>query len=79
MDTEETLNTDAEVRKTPTWLQRLKDESWEAELLISAIAIFGTFQLFGFIDWWTNMFIDILNPNQYYVGYFINFLWVNCN
>lgn len=24
------------------WLQRLKNESWEAELLVSAIAIFGT-------------------------------------
>ena len=31
------------------WLQRLKEESWEAELLVSAIAIFGTFQLFAVI------------------------------
>ena len=32
--------------KTVHWLQRLKDESWEAELLVSAIAVFGTYQLF---------------------------------
>lgn len=53
------------------WLQRLKDESWEAELLVSAIAIFGTFQLFDFVNWGTNFFINILNPNQYFVAYFI--------
>ena len=37
-----------------SWLERLKDESWEAELLVSAIAIFGTFQLFDAINWITN-------------------------
>ncbi|RKN05780.1 hypothetical protein D7035_21240, partial [Aquimarina sp. AD1] len=56
------------------WLQRLKDESWEAELLVSAIAIFGTFQLFKVINWVTNMFIDWLVPEQYIVGYFISFM-----
>lgn len=55
------------------WLQRLKDESWEAELLVSAIAIFGTFKLFDFVNWITNFFIENLNPNQYIVGYFISF------
>ena len=56
------------------WLQRLKDESWEAELLVSAIAIFGTFQLFGAIDWVTNKLINILNPSQYLAGYGIVFI-----
>ena len=56
------------------WLQKLKEESWEAELLVSAIAIFGTFQLFGVVDWTTNKLIDILNPSQYLVGYSIVFL-----
>ncbi len=59
--------------KTKHWLQRLKDESWEAELLISAVAIFGTFQLFKVIDWWTNKFIDLLAPNQHLIGYMIVF------
>lgn len=55
------------------WLERLKNESWEAELLVSAIAIYGTFQLFGLVDWVTNFFINVLNPSQYYVAYFITF------
>ncbi len=59
--------------ETKGWLQRLKDESWEAELLVSAIAIFGSFKLFDIIGWVTNFFIDFLNPNQYYIGYFITF------
>jgi hypothetical protein len=58
---------------TKNWLQRLKDESWEAELLVSAIAIFGTFKLFDFVNWVTNFFIDTLNPNQYFIAYFITF------
>lgn len=55
------------------WLQRLKEESWEAELLISTVAIFGTIQLFQVIDWLTNSFINILLPEQYKIGYFIVF------
>ena len=57
-----------------SWLERLKDESWEAELLVSAIAIFGTFQLFNLINWITNTFISILNPSQYMIGFCIVFL-----
>ncbi|TVZ15314.1 hypothetical protein [Maribacter sp. MAR_2009_72] len=60
--------------KNGNWLQRLKDESWEAELLVSAIAIFGTFQLFGLVDWATNKFIDLLPVEQYEYGYFISFM-----
>lgn len=56
------------------WIQRLKEESWEAELLISAIAIFGTFQLFGFIGWATNKFIDYLDPSQYSIAYMITYM-----
>tara|TARA_R110002167_G_scaffold6891_1_gene32524 strand:- start:62 stop:1360 length:1299 start_codon:yes stop_codon:yes gene_type:complete len=63
-----------ENKKNIKWLQRLKEESWEAELLVSAIAIFGTFQLFGFIEWVTNKFIDLLPVEQYIYGYFIVFL-----
>ena len=56
-----------------SWLQRLKDESWEAELLISAVAIFGTLELFKGVDWVVNLFIDSLQPDQYLVGYAIAF------
>lgn len=51
------------------WLQRLKDESWEAELLISTVAIFGTLQLFKLINWGVNITINVLPPSQYLVGY----------
>ena len=43
-----TLNTDGAINQenqTSNWLHKLKEESLEAELLVSAIAIFGTFQL----------------------------------
>lgn len=60
-----------EIQKS--WLERLKNESWEAELLVSAIAIYGSFQLFKVVDWSANFFIDNLNPNQYTIGYFISF------
>jgi len=70
-------NKDSVKKSTATysknWLQRLKDESWEAELLVSAIAIFGASQLFKIIDWSTNMLIDLLPPNQYLIAYFIVF------
>jgi polyferredoxin len=56
-----------------SWIDNLKDQSWEAELLVSAIAIFGTFQLFSGIDWWVNAFINVLNPSQYFIGYMIVF------
>lgn len=55
------------------WLQRLKDESWEAELLISTVAIFGTIQLFGGIDLLVDIMIDRLSPRQYLIGYGICF------
>lgn len=61
------------IKSSKSWLQRLKEESWEAELLVSAIAIFGTFQLFAVVDWGTNKFIDVLDPSQYFIGYMIIF------
>ncbi|APG66194.1 hypothetical protein LPB136_12785 [Tenacibaculum todarodis] len=70
MEQQEVNNTIAKP-STTGWLQRLKDESWEAELLVSAIAIFGTFKLFGVISWCVNFFINVLNPEQYVIGYYI--------
>ncbi|NRD23465.1 hypothetical protein HNV10_09460 [Winogradskyella litoriviva] len=74
-DTNNEIELDNSSNKTTnSWLQRLKDESWEAELLVSAIAIFGTFQLFEVIDWATNKLINTLDPSQYLVGYAIVFI-----
>lgn len=66
-------NTKIDEEPSKSWLQKLKEESWEAELLVSTVSIFGTFQMFGLIDWWTNKFIDLLSPNQYLIGYMIVF------
>ncbi|WP_324025543.1 hypothetical protein QSV08_20495 [Maribacter sp. BPC-D8] len=63
-----------ENKKNIKWLQQLKEESWEAELLVSAIAIFGTFQLFGFIEWVTNKLIDLLPIEQHIYGYIITII-----
>ncbi|WP_422858962.1 hypothetical protein ACOKFD_16705 [Flagellimonas sp. S174] len=52
-----------------SWLNRLKEESWEAELLVSAVAIFAILKSFGAIDWLVIEFIDNLDPSQYLIGY----------
>ncbi|MCB0550595.1 MAG: hypothetical protein KDD19_23700 [Phaeodactylibacter sp.] len=36
--------------KKPKWLRRLEQESWQAELVISGVAIFGSLQLPGWIN-----------------------------
>ncbi len=58
--------------QSKSWLQRLKDESWEAELLVSAIAIFAVLKSFAALDWLVIFFIDNLEPSQYGIGYFIS-------
>ncbi|UOY07878.1 hypothetical protein L0P88_04845 [Muricauda sp. SCSIO 64092] len=59
-----------------SWLQRLKDESWEAELLVSAVAIYGIFQSFVLIDFLIDFLINKLNETQYVIGYFIAFMGI---
>ncbi len=66
-------NTDPTPKMT-NWLQRLKDESWEAELLVSVASIFAIFKGFQLLDWLVDYFIDVLVPEQYFYGYMICFL-----
>ena len=70
MTTNETTNENN--AKPNNWLQRLKDESWEAELIISTVAIFGTVQMFKMISWMTDWFINVLPPSQYFNGYMVS-------
>ena len=63
-----------EKKDSKAWLQKLKDESWEAELLISTVAIFGTVQMFKLIDWSVIYFINTLAPQDYIVGFSICFI-----
>lgn len=55
-----------------SWLQRLKDDSWEAELLISAASIFAIMKAFSLLSWGVDFFINNLHPEQYYIGYMIS-------
>lgn len=60
--------------ENPSWLQKLKEESWEAELLVSAVAIYAIFKSFDVFHWVCNMFINKLDPSQYFIGYVITLL-----
>ena len=64
-------STTRENKDSKAWLQTLKDQSWEAELLISTVAIFGTVQLFKVTSWTTDYLINVLNPSDYLLGYAI--------
>lgn len=59
--------------KSNNWLQRLKDESWEAELLVSVASIFAVFKTFDGLKWIVDFFINHLTPDLYYYGYMICF------
>jgi hypothetical protein len=52
-----------------SWLQSLKEQSWEAELLVSAIGTFASFQLLSVVEWLMFIMIDYLPPSQYFIGY----------
>ena len=60
--------------ESKSWLQRLKDESWEAELLVSVASIFAIFNAFPILGWFVDFCIDRLPPNQYFYGYLICFM-----
>lgn len=68
------MTEDQQQIKTPKWLRRLEKESWQAELLISGLALYGTFYLPGFCYWLCDTLIDWL-PVKYYLagGYFTSF------
>jgi len=60
--------------KTPKWLRRLEKESWQAELLISGLALFGSFQLPEFSYWLIDLFVKNLPHEQYFWGYMIAYM-----
>ncbi len=59
--------------KQPKWLRRLEKESWQAELIISGLALFGTFQLPTIANWLINLLIRNLPKDQYLLGYVISY------
>jgi len=62
-----------ENNKTPKWLRRLEKESWQAELIISGLALIGTLQLPTFVYWLCDTLINILPTEYYMAGYAITF------
>lgn len=62
-----------EKEQSVSWLQRLKDESWEAELLVSVASIFAIMNAFFILDWLVDFFINHLQPSLYFYAYMISF------
>ncbi len=54
------------VNKRPKWLIKLERESWQAELLISGIAIFGTLQLPDLVNQLIDLGIANIHPDYYF-------------
>ena len=58
----------------PKWLRRLEKESWQAELIISGVAIFGSLQLPGLMDGLIDVSLTLF-PEQVYVGLYMMFIY----
>jgi len=55
--------------KKAKWLKRLEKESWQAELIISGLALYGTFMLPPYVNRITDLLIKSLSPDEYWLGY----------
>lgn len=44
------VSSDSDAKKKPKWLRQLEQESWQAELVISGLAIYGALQIPGLIE-----------------------------
>lgn len=49
--------------KTPKWLKKLEQESWQAELIVSGLAIYGSLQLPGAVIKLGSWTINSMNPS----------------
>lgn len=76
VEVEETLILESENTKVPKWLRRLEKESWQAELLISGLALYGTLHLPKFVFGVADFLIDVLPVDYYLAGYTISFLYL---
>lgn len=56
----------------PKWLRRLHKESWQAELIISGLAIFGALRLPVAFNHLVDFLIAKLTPELYYLGFCIS-------
>lgn len=70
------MTTDQSNDKTPKWLRRLEKESWQAELIISGLALYGALYLPEFVYWLSDTLIDFFPVNYYLAGYTISFFYL---
>lgn len=64
-----------EPQPKPTWLSRLEEESWQAELIISGAAIFGSLQLPGLVDQFGDYLLYTMNrESMVFWGFIMLFL-----
>ncbi len=70
------MTSETEQQKTPKWLKRLEKESWQAELLISGLALYGTLYLPEFVYILSDTLIDRLPVKYYLAGYAISFFYL---
>lgn len=59
--------------KQQSWLERLSTESWQAEMVISGVAIFGSFQLFDAVNSLIDWFYFHLPGSFLQIAYFLAF------
>ena len=63
-------------QKKPKWLRKLEEESWQAELVISGLAIFGSLASPYYIDLFTDWCITYFQPKNYLMlTFFIMYLY----
>ncbi|PHN07392.1 hypothetical protein [Flavilitoribacter nigricans] len=54
---------------TPEWLKKLEEESWQAELIISGLAIYGTMQLPDLVEWLMDWSLASLEQSYFLLLY----------
>lgn len=55
--------------QTPEWLKKLEEESWQAELIISGLAIYGTLQLPELVEWLMDWCLASLDSSYFKLFY----------
>lgn len=66
MQDENKLTTENKQKKKPKWLRKLEEESWQAELIISGLAIYGALQLPHYIEAFIDFSITFFQPENYF-------------
>lgn len=65
---EQVLQEEQTTYQKPDWLERLEQESWQAELIISGLALYGLFMVPPYINSIGDYLIKNLSPDEYFLG-----------